>query len=228
MTSYLITTRLDDNDKDISSITLKNLKWYAQKCQADFEIISDCKNLHHHYRIMQFYDLFEKYDRILSLDADILILKNCPNIFNYVPKEKIGTVFEDKGSRQLDRRNRIKKIQDKFGDVNWNEGYINTGFAVFSKMHREIFKHTENLWLDLGYDDVFLGWKINKLGLKIEELPHKFNHMSMFSENNGPSRFDSFCIHYAGQGGFHPFKSRLNMMKEDYLILKKYGLIEEV
>lgn len=228
MASFLIATRLDDNNKDISNITLKNLKWYAKKCKADFEIISDCEGIHPHYRIMQFYDLFKRYDRILSLDSDILILKTCPNIFNHVPKEKIGTIFEDKGSRQKDRRNRIQKIQEKFGDVNWNENYINTGFALFSKMHREIFEPAKDLWLDLGYDDVFLGWRIHKSGFEIQELSYKFNHMSMFSEGKDLSRFDSYVIHYAGQASFTNCKNRLELLHEDYLVLKKYGLIEEI
>ena len=127
---YLVATRADDKHKEISDITHDNLKRYAEFCDADFKVIEDCQGIHHHYRILQFYDLFDTYDRILSLDTDILILRSCLNIFEVVPEEKIGTIFEDKGSRQKDRRKRIKKIQTEKEDIGWTEGYINTGFAV--------------------------------------------------------------------------------------------------
>lgn len=227
---YLIASRSDDSQKEITDITFPIIKRYASACDAEFITIVDPRDLHHHYRIMQFYELFEHYDRILSLDSDILILKGAPNIFDVVPEDKIGTIFEDVGSRKEDRRERIRMIQEEFGDVDWKSGYINTGVAVFSKCHREIFAPSKKLWLNLGYDDVYLGWKIGDILRdrgQIHELSYKFNHMSLFSENGNVSRFDSYIIHYAGQGGFLSCRSRLECITEDKLVLEKYGMLFE-
>lgn len=221
---YLIATRADENHKEISDITHQNLKNYAEYCNADFKVIEDCQGIHHHYRILQFFDLFDEYDRIVSIDTDMLIMASCPNIFELVPEEKIGTIFEDKGTRQEDRRNRIKKIQSERDDIGWTEGYINTGFAVFSKYHRELFKN-EGLYLDLGFDDVLLGYRIRKLGFEIHELPWNFNCMSMFLEDwSGKRKSDAYCIHYAGNG-FWPMIDRIQEIRQDYLILSKYNLL---
>jgi len=196
-----IVTRADKNIKEMTDITHPIIKQYAKKIEADFIVLDEPKGLHPHYRILQFYELFEKYDRIISIDSDVIITPDCPNLFKIVPHEAIGTIFEDVGSRQADRRERIKKVQEKFGDIGWKSGYINTGCAVFSKCHREIFKQRE-LYLDLGYDDVYLGYWIRKFGFPIFQLPIKFNFMTMFAEqwNGNSQRLDNYIIHYAGNG----------------------------
>lgn len=194
-----ITTRADSNIKEMTDITHPIIQKYADKIGADFIVLDDPKGLHPHYRILQFYELFDKYDRIISFDSDIVIAPDCPNLFDIVPYEKIGTIFEDAGSRQQDRRERIRKANEKFGDIGWKTGYINTGVAVFSKCHKELFKQRE-LWMELGFDDIYLGYWLRKLGFEIYELPPKFNFMTMFAEdwNGRPQRLDNYIIHYAG------------------------------
>lgn len=222
--SRLIATRADENHKQIAEITHPNIKRYADFCKADFLSIEDCKDEHRHYRILQFYNLFDEYDRILSIDTDILVLKTCPDVFEIVKYEDVGSIFEDVGSRKKDRKGRILKIQDQFGDIGWTSGYINTGFAVFSKCHKEIFKK-EDLYMDLGYDDVWLGYRIRKFGFKIHELPIQMNFMSMFTEPwSNEDRTSAHVLHYAGKG-FYPFMDRVKQIKQDFLILNKYNLL---
>uniref|UniRef100_A0A6M3XS86 Putative glycosyltransferase n=1 Tax=viral metagenome TaxID=1070528 RepID=A0A6M3XS86_9ZZZZ len=229
MKKNLIVTRADDGVRDYTEFTFPYLKKYAEKCDAEFIVITDTKDIHMHYRILQFYELFDDYDRILSLDSDTLVLKSCPDIFKLVPFSKVATIFEDKGSRQADRRERIKKASERFGKIAWYEGYINTGFALFSREHKFIFepKEEKELYMDLGYDDVYLGYQIFKYGIGIHELSYRFNHMSMFSEdwNMNASRFDSYVIHYAGGVGFNPIIPRSEQIRQDTLLLRKYSLI---
>ena len=221
----LLVTRADNNIKEMCEITHPVLKRYADKCNAEFKIISENKELHPHFRIMQLYELFEEYDRILVIDSDILILKSCPDIFKLVPIHTISCIYEDKGSRKEDRRNRIQKVQAERGDVGWKKGYINSGFILFSKMHRELFKDKENLWMDLGYDDVELCYRIHKFGYKIHELPCEFNLMSMFTEPwCGKSKGDAYILHYAGNG-YTNLIQKDKQIEQDYLVLKKYDLI---
>ena len=211
-----IATRADENIKEMTDITHPVIEKYAKKCGADFIVLGDKGEPHYHYRILQLYDLFEKYDRIISMDSDILIRDDCPDLFKIVPENMVGSVLEDKGSRMIDRRQRIQKIQMSFGNADWKTGYINTGVAVFSKEHRDIFKERKKLWFDYGYDDVYLGYWIHKLGFKISELPFQFNHMRCFSEdwNGNPDKFNSYIIHYAG-GGFDK-SQQLIRIKRDY------------
>ena len=224
----LIVTRADDNIKSITDLTHPLMRDYAERCGADFKVIdteSPCKvgDGRWHYRILQIFNYYNSgYDRIIHLDSDVVINKDCPNLFKVVPPECIGTVFEDVGSRQSQRRGMIAKIQKQWGDVGWRARYINTGVFVTSAIHRDIFLYHDNgLWEDWGGDDMHLGYRIHSLGFDtcLSELPFQFNHMSMFSEewNGSRDRFDSHIIHYAGHGNF-PGKgtmSREALMQHD-------------
>jgi len=74
-----------------------------------FNVFSNSINL---FEKNQIYDLFDKYNRILRLDYDMLITPNCPNLFDIVPENKIGCVFEDVGGAKLSRVKMIINIQE--------------------------------------------------------------------------------------------------------------------
>ena len=225
MEKRLVVTRADAKIKNWSDITHPILKSYADKCSADFKVINnDIQDNSRCYVIFDLYDLFEEYDRIIQIDTDTLIMKNCPNLFDIVPSNMFGTIYEDKGSRTGHRRSLIKEIQKQRGSVDWNSGYINMGVCVISKEHKDILKQASNLWMDFGYADVECGYRLHELNIRIFELDYNFNHMSMFSEpwNNNHSRFDSNIIHYAGNGYYRNI-SRFGQVVADYNILKRYG-----
>lgn len=228
MKERLIITRADDNVKEMTKMTHPILKRYAKKVNADFLVITDnVPAPMHHFRILQCYDLLKKYNRIMHLDGDILIHKNCPDLFDIVPYNKIGTLLEDIGSREVHRRILIKDIQDERGYVDWYTGYINTGVFVVSDIHKNIFNiSNENLWSKFGQDDVELGYQIHKNKFEIFELPFKYNHMSMFSEdwNGNASRFESLILHYAGNA-FYSFMTNTEEIKQDLALLRKFKSI---
>jgi lipopolysaccharide biosynthesis glycosyltransferase len=218
----LICTRCDDNIKNQSDITHPFMQDYAEKCGANFMILDHKTDCTHeegkwHYRILILNEVFEVYDRILHIDTDAIITPWAENIFNIVPEHMIGTVYEDVGTRAQSRRECIQRAQKAFGDIGWKEGYINTGFFLTSKSHREIFsKINGRYYEDWGHDDVHLGYQINKHSKDVCELSYKWNHMTMFSEswNGSPDRFKSNVIHYAGSGSFDGL-SKIEQMRED-------------
>ena len=221
----LITSRGDNNFTDYSEITHPIFKKYAKKVGADFlqldhEPPSDSGDGRPHYRIFKHKELHETYDRILHLDSDALMLPSFPNIFKTVPYEKIGTIYEDKGSRRFIRRETLFSAQNKFGWVNLREGYFNTGCFLTSKIHKDIFSPVDgHYWQGFGSDDVLLAYNTKKLGFEVHELSYKFNHTTMFSEpwNDEADRFKSHLIHYAGRGIFDSeVANRLAQIKADY------------
>lgn len=206
----LITTRTDDGFNYINDLTHPSIKAYAEKVGADFkklDHISDCTHMQGkwHYRIMKTYNWFDEYDRILNVDSDVLFTKYCPNIFEEVPYDKIGTAYEDKGSRQEHRRECIQNSQKIFGNNGWKEGYPNCGVILTSKIHRDIFQKIDGKYYeDWGHDCVHVGYQIIKYGFDVHELDFRWNHMIMFTEpwNSMANRFDSYIIHYGGSGVF--------------------------
>ncbi len=58
MKKLLIATRANSNIKEMTDITHPVLKMYAEKCNADFKVIDkDIEGLHHHWRILNFYNI---------------------------------------------------------------------------------------------------------------------------------------------------------------------------
>jgi len=213
---YAMITRCDDKAQCLANLTHEIMEDYANQWGCDFIVmIKDGKYGDdyemQHYRILAVSKYLETYERVLVIDSDIVIMPGTPNPFDVVPQDCIGTIYEDKGSREAMRQGVIMSIQERFGDVGWEEGYINTGFFVVSQCHKNIFQPigpvnlmNNGLWDGFGYDDALIGYNIHKHNHRVFELPYQWNHMSMFSEawNNSASRFDSWIIHYAGMACF--------------------------
>lgn len=219
-----VVTRADSGISVYTEKTHPIIRKYAEDWEADFIILSHrpfvmTDDNKPHYRIMQVYNLFDEYDRIICLDSDMVITKTCPNLFDVIPEDRIGSIYEDVGSRKSERRKLIRKIQMEWGDVGWEKGYTNAGTFVVSKRHKDIFTPVNGkYWLGWGSADVHLSYQIHKLRFEVFELPYIFNHMTMFSEawNDSPDRFNSHIIHYAGGGIFDlKYKTRIDQIEGD-------------
>jgi len=227
----LVITRADESVVEYTQLTHPIIRMFAEKWGAEFKILGSAVGqkvdperefINKMWRILEFYDIFEDYDRIFHMDSDIVINKTCPNVFEIVPSDTVGLVFEDKGSRLRNRRERIAQIKARFGgNEHWISGYFNMGIFLSSRMHREMFTKIDGqLWeAEVGLEQTHLSYQLMKLKYKYVDLGYKFNHMSMFSEawNGSVSRFDSHIIHYAGGAKF-PDKgkrSRNQLIKDD-------------
>jgi len=84
---------------------------------------------------LEFYKRFGDYSRVFFIDSDVVINKNCPNIFDEIPFDTIGAVFEDKGSRKGNRQGEIAKIKQQFGgNEHWTCNYFNMGILLASRI----------------------------------------------------------------------------------------------
>lgn len=218
----LMATSADENIISYTKYTHPILKMFAKKWNADFKAISTQHVGYESCKVLELYDIFEDYDRIFYIDSDTVINKNCPNIFDIVPYDTIGLVFEDKGSRLENRRARIAQVKEGFGGVEqWVSGYFNMGVFLVSKIYRDMFtKVNGQLWADrIGFAQTHWNYQMMKFGYKHIDLGYRWNHMSMFSEswNGSPSRFDSHIIHYAGGARFPDkgTRSRTQLMIDD-------------
>jgi len=221
----LVTTRADDKIKEMTDLTHPIIKKFANKWNADFLILSHdppflTDDKLPHYRILKVKELLEEYNRVIVIDSDMVINKTCPNLFEVVPKSKIGVIYEDKGSRKTARHKTIQDIQHKFGNIGWTKDYINSGIMALSNDHKVIFDPIKGqYWTGWGSDDGHFGYQIKRHKLSVYELPFQFNHMSMFSEawNGYADKYKSYIIHYAGG----KIKDRIKTIRED--IKKIYG-----
>lgn len=218
----LITVRADERIHEIARLTLPSILRYVDKVGADFLVLGDEPPVKSddgapYFRILKLGELLKDWDRILNLDADLLVSSDCPDLFDVVPEDCVGSTFEDVGSREMLRHHRMIAVQEQFGDVGWTNGYVNTGVFVVSKMHAPIFDPVAKYWTSHGADDVHLGWTIHACGFKVHELDRRFNTMTNFCESPlNLDRFKSWIVHYAGAGVFEDgIRNKVEQIKRD-------------
>nr|MDO8085731.1 hypothetical protein [Candidatus Sigynarchaeum springense]MDO8119294.1 hypothetical protein [Candidatus Sigynarchaeota archaeon] len=201
------------------------MKAYADKVGADFIKLDQrrvnftaAKNFNPIlFEKYQVYDVLGAYDRVLFLDTDILITPHAPDIFNEVPVDKPGGVFEDFGTELKHRRGLIVKVQEVLGNVGWIEGFMNSGVFIVSKQHRDIFRlYQKHGFYDGCYEQTNTNWYMHKAGFAPVSIDWRFNFMGIMRIYYGPVHRDAFFIHYAGTGGLFPWVPRVDQMRNDY------------
>ena len=178
----VVTVAVGEKTFDMLDVAECFFKEYANKIEADFLIINETRFSHIHSANLekfQIYDLFDIYDRILYCDVDILIAPRTPNLFKIVPETHIGAVY-DCGNNDEHNKNRIKEIEKakvSLGDINWNDGYINSGVIMLSKEHRNIFTSVElRKKMDSIYcDQTLINYNIRKSKILVENWIKVYN-----------------------------------------------------
>ncbi|MFH1542573.1 MAG: glycosyltransferase [bacterium] len=228
------------------SFAMETFKRYCRKYDLDLividkRLITSEFEFNYEYIMLEKFQLYEylkKYDRVLKIDLDTLITASCPNIFDVVPTDCVGVVFEDIGKRTNDRRKQMTEIQNKFGRIDdWTEGYFNAGMIVMSKCHNEANNLSQedlrafiNQEVGLLHEQNIINWKVRSNRYKIYPLDYRYNHMFMFDEVNFANiksgslwknrAKTSFILHYAGLRG----KLRYRRMKRDFKnVIKEWG-----
>ena len=79
----VITIAIGEHYQQLSTLTHPTIRRYADRIGADFIAITEQKisETTPHWEKFQLLDYLNTYDRILYVDTDVLIRKNCPNIF---------------------------------------------------------------------------------------------------------------------------------------------------
>jgi len=89
-----------------------------------------------HLEKFQIHDLLADYDRILYVDADVLIHPDAPNIFERVPDQAFGAVDECVGVEAPKREQEWRAMQRRLGRLDPAPvAYFNAGVMVASRVH---------------------------------------------------------------------------------------------
>ncbi len=227
----LLIINIGEHDSAIYSRPL--MKLYCKKYGIDLVELTEPRILlqgddaSYQYRIFekfQIYDVLNKYERVLRVDTDVLISPTAPDVFNCVPSDCFGVVYEDCGGRAEQRYSQMEIVAKSYAAAPWGtRRYFNSGVIVASHMHRDVFKLNEQdreiiMHGQLGgcKEQNLCNWKVRQSGCHLHELEFRFNHMSMFSGrwNGSPHRLDSFFIHHAGSQ-----KRKPHRMQRDSRIL---------
>lgn len=195
----LLTIAIGDKYQTMGQITHPYMQKYAQKIGADFIVIDKQKisQTTPHWEKFQLLDYLEKYDRILFLDTDVLVKKNCPNIFDIVPEEKIGAFNEASFTARRDIAIETCAEAYRMKDFRWDGMYYNTGVMVVSKCHRMLFRKPPQEIFNF-YEQSYINVMIQRTQTPVFNLPYFYNRMTCMDKMTGKDRYESFMIHYAG------------------------------
>jgi hypothetical protein len=195
----VITIAIGERYQKMGEITHFNMKRYADKIGADFIVIDKQKvsQTTPHWEKFQLLDYLEEYDRILFVDTDVLIKKNCPNIFDVVPEAELGIFNEAPFVARRDIAIETCADAYKLKDFKWDGKYYNTGVMVVSRCHRMLFRKPEQEIFNF-YEQSYLNLAIQRSSFKIFNLPFEYNRMSCMDKMTGKGRYECYIIHYAG------------------------------
>lgn len=201
--------------KRLSNITHKYMKLYSENISADFIVDEQRLPSSSYFDLMKWMttakfkirDLLRDYDRVLYVDADILIFPNSPNIFNIVPTNKFG-IFEEgyiargnflQFSSYVKAYNSIlKEMKLPQPNIDRSSNYYNAGVFLASK-ETDIFdlpvseKIYNIKWADQNHINYLLGSK----GTDVFKLPIEFNRMTSWGSSKIDNILKSYFIHYS-------------------------------
>ena len=146
----LIFTIIYPGYTDLYAKTVPSLRRYAERIKADFQIVralqifprTENRRFLGCWEKFQAYSFLERYERIIFMDADVFVSRDCENLFDVVPVEKVGAMNECL-FHPWDQNGRVEACCGYYDEPlqNWDAEYYNTGVIVASRCHREVFKH---------------------------------------------------------------------------------------
>lgn len=206
--------------EELNKLTHPFMKSYAAKIGADFLCINKLtiSKSTPHWEKFQIYDLLNKYERIIYFDSDILLRDDCPNLFDIVPKDKLGA-FNEAPFTARTKEMMISVCKAYHMTLpSWNGKYYNTGVMVVSRIHKYLFQKPEFEYNEFFWEQGYLNIAIVQQKIPMFDLDYRYNRMTCMDIVTGEMRFASYVIHYAGCPNF----SQLNLViKNDIEKLKR-------
>ncbi len=168
-------------------------------------------------------DLLQIYDRVLYLDADVLITPFAPNIFEIYSDTNQIYLYNE--GQYIDRSSCIYSVYQLFDyKQKWtkqNEKFIyyNAGIMLCSKQANffqyKSVEEFESSYQKLPFhDQTYFNYLIQKSGIQHQSIDTKFNRMD--SLGNPQERFQAFFIHYAGYGYSNHPQNKHQTVAQDF------------
>lgn len=206
--NLVLTMAIGDFHKEMAALTVPFIGDYASKIGADFDCITSQKisKSTPFWEKFAISDYLDRYDRVLFLDSDILIRKDCPNLFDFVPAQEIGMYNEGLLTTREEKEGHVWAMKNTFDAYNisfpetWDGRFFNTGVMVVPKAAKYLFTKPEKE-IDTDYrEQGYLNMKFLEYNVvsEIFDIGYKFNRMPYVDSKVKESRFKSYIIHYAG------------------------------
>ncbi|MCF2858558.1 glycosyltransferase family 8 protein [Pseudoalteromonas sp. SMS1] len=240
MKKAIFTLAIGDNP--MYQAAIHSFRHYAAKVGADL-IVADTLTFKVHIESPKFGanpawaeklrigQLLDEYDRVLYLDADILVHPDTPNIFQKY--DDLDTVYMLNEGATCVRENEKSLIEQTLGGIDWpyfdnKPIYYNVGVILISKGCRlfdfATLSRLQQVCNEVRfYEQTLFNYELFRNQIKHQALSEDFNRMDMFGKQN-------YCragfIHYAGKGYAKNNRRRDVQFLKDFAQLYQ-GLVPE-
>lgn len=211
---------------------IDSIKQYSIKCDADFLILTDYQinfvkdsreGPYTHFEKFYFLRLLSKYDRLLFLDADILVTPHARNIFDIYNNKELFYAFDENSNQPyMDRDWCISPMLEEVPGWPKNSHnkrqYFNSGVFIASNYHKNLLPSEitlpNNPHIYAYHDQTFFNYLIQKNNIKFTSIDENFNRMFLEKPDPTNSRYGADFIHYAGT--CPTGKTKIDQMVADY------------
>jgi len=198
MKRLVLTIAIGDAHKRIHAVTAPTQRAYAERLGADYLVLKELgpDQTTPHWEKLRIHELLLQYERIVYLDADVLVRDDCPDLFAEVPETQLGAHNE---GAFLDRRASLAQALEESGETveDWDGAYYNTGVMVISRRHRGLFRPVARQ-ISNFFEQGLLNARIAGAHVPCHDLRYKLNRMQHMDALTGEQRHDAWLIHYAG------------------------------
>lgn len=218
------------HDLDYFKYTIPTIESYAYKTNSDFiKLETEVINFYDlHYEKFYIIELLKKYERVLHLDADIIVTPHARNIFEEYPDINTVYAYNENDTGAMDRDSFVEDIM--LYDLNWRKIngkyiYFNAGVVLISDPYKNIF---DNYKEGVAYWDrskglasqTLMNYFVVKNKVPFHSISYSFNRMNLGKEDKESIRYKADFIHYAGNDTFGN-DSKIETIRNDYNRLYK-------
>lgn len=161
----------------------------------------------------QLYDVLNDFDRVVFVDADVMIHPEAPNILDEVPSGALGVLNEQFGVEEPKRIEEWTLMQERLGCLDtFPSRYFNSGVMVLARHHRELFDY-QKLKFAIGRwpEQNTLNYYTVRKMVPICWLDSRWNHIPLFPDFwNAELRRRSWFVHYASEPAKQMMRSDLS------------------
>ena len=198
MSNLICTIAIDRGGKDFFDVGVNSIKKYAKRIGVDFFIKYCTKGENCCFEKYFIGELLKVYDRVLYIDADIIIKDTAENLFDVYPDSEKFYIHEETERKEIDYEKYFQFIVEN-NDINWPRNktgkykLYNAGVFIVSRGEEEKLFRRRNIntnGLPYLMDQTTLNYNIHHFHISVGKLDIKHNAMYYFEE---PGDF----IHFA-------------------------------
>src|SRR5262249_17743088 len=157
------------------------MRRYAERIGADFHMIRVEESPYPLGEKFRIGTLLDSWERVLYLDADVILGRACPDLFTLVPPDKVG-IFDD--LPDVKRLSGSSWLAEQYRELALSQGWVipegfdsclNSGVIVVGRDHRGMFTPPDEPYpaYHCGEQNV-MNWRLRDL--PVFSLPRELNY----------------------------------------------------